>query len=42
MQVLGAMQRISAIAGASGHAVDAASLAGSTRHMEALVGRFQV
>jgi methyl-accepting chemotaxis protein len=41
-QVLGAVQRISAIAGANGHAGDAASLAGSARHMEALVGRFQV
>jgi methyl-accepting chemotaxis protein len=41
-QVLGAVEQISRIAGSSGHAGDAASLAGSARMMQTLVGRFQV
>jgi len=41
-QVLGAVEQISRIAGSNGHAGDAASLAGSARLMQTLVGRFQV
>ncbi|HTE19281.1 MAG TPA: methyl-accepting chemotaxis protein, partial [Armatimonadota bacterium] len=41
-QVLGAVERISSIAGSNGHAGDPASLAGSAKMMQTLVGRFQV
>ncbi|HYW11682.1 MAG TPA: methyl-accepting chemotaxis protein [Longimicrobium sp.] len=41
-QVLGAVEQIGRIAGGNGHAADAASLAGSAKLMQALVGRFTV
>jgi methyl-accepting chemotaxis protein len=41
-QVLGAVEQISRIAGGNGHGGDAASLAGSARLMQTLVGRFTV
>ncbi|HEX6042372.1 methyl-accepting chemotaxis protein [Longimicrobium sp.] len=41
-QLLGAVDRISRIAGSNGHAGDTASLAGSASLMQTLVGRFTV
>jgi methyl-accepting chemotaxis protein len=41
-QVLGAVEQIGRIAGNNGHAADAASLAGSAKLMQTLVGRFTV